>query len=121
MASTYKQFLASPSSSMLAANAALHYITTTTIIRGDTDILKHFSTLRNQITKSDDVLEVIDGGNVVAFQTKTSVTFLTSGGPYLPGLDDNFLAEVKVDIPIVRHGPSRLLPLCLALSSPWRP
>ena len=111
MASTYKQFLASPSSSLLAAGASLHYVTTTTTVRGATDIIKHFTTLRNQVGKnSEETLEVIDGGNVVAFQVKTSLTFITSGGPYLPGLDDNFLADLQVNLPIVRHHPPSLCP-----------
>lgn len=106
MASTYKQFLASPSSSLLAAGATLHYVTTTTTVRGATDIIKHFTTLRNQVGKNgEEILEVIDGKNVVAFQVKTSLTFITSGGPYLPGLDDNFLADMEVNLPIVRHPP----------------
>ena len=109
MASTYKDFLASPNSSLLADAATLHYITTTTTVRGATDIIKHLSTLRNQINKSsEEILEVIDGKNVVAFQVKTSLTFITSGGPYLPGLDDNFLADLEVNFPIVRH------PFCIA-------
>lgn len=104
MASTYQQFLASPNSSLLAEGATLHYITTTTTIRGATEIIKHFTTLRNQVTKSgEQILEIIDGKNVVAFQIKASLTFITSGGPYLPGLDDNFLADLEVHLPIVRH------------------
>lgn len=116
MASTYKQFLASPNSSLLAEGATLHYITTTTSVRGATDIIKHYSTLRKQVNKTgEEILEVIDGKNVVAFQIKTSLTFVTSGGPYLPGLDDNFLADLDVALPIVRHGSltPRLPPLCL--------
>ncbi|CAI4216676.1 unnamed protein product [Parascedosporium putredinis] len=102
MASTYRQFLASPNSSLLAANASLHYITTTTTIRGATDIIKHLNTLRNQIKKgAEDFLDVIEGRNATAIQTKTTITFVLSGGPYLPGLDDNFLADREVHLPIM--------------------
>lgn len=115
MASTYQQFLASPNSSLLAEGATLHYITTTTTVRGATEIIKHFTTLRNQVNKSgEQILETIDGKNVVAFQIKTSLTFITSGGPYLPGLDDNFLADLEVHLPIVRHHRATSLMSCLA-------
>ncbi|SPN97007.1 uncharacterized protein DNG_00523 [Cephalotrichum gorgonifer] len=102
MASTYKQFLASPNSSLLAGNATLHYITTTTAIRGSTEILKHFNTVRNQLKLSTgEVLDAIEGENALAYQVKTSLKFITSGGPYLPGLDDNFLAEREVHLPVL--------------------
>ena len=102
MASTYRQFLSSPNSSLLTANAALHYVTTTTTVRGATDIIKHLNSLRNQVKKSaEDFLDVIEGRGTVAIQAKTTLTFVSSGGPYLPGLDDNFLTEREVHLPIV--------------------
>ena len=102
MSSTYKQFLAAPNSSLLAPNATLHYVTTTTSFNGATDIIKHFSSLRNQLKKKmESPLEVIEGQNATAIEVETTLEFSTSGGPYLPGLDDNFLADRTVYLPIV--------------------
>ncbi|KAF4984837.1 hypothetical protein FZEAL_65 [Fusarium zealandicum] len=101
MAATYKQFLAAPSASLLADNAALHYVTTTTTFAGPTQIIKHISALQRQVTKKkEDVFNIIDGQNVVVFEVDTGLGFQTSGGPYLPGLDDNFLSARDVYLPI---------------------
>lgn len=98
----YKQFLAAPASALLADDAALHYVTTTTSYRGATDIIKHLGTLRNQVKKKkEDFLTVIEGQNAAAIEVDTALEFLTSGAAYLPGLDDNFLADRTVYLPVV--------------------
>ncbi|KAH7163163.1 hypothetical protein B0J13DRAFT_634362 [Dactylonectria estremocensis] len=92
MAATYKQFLAAPSSSLLADTASLHYVTTTKSFSGSTEIIKHINGLQKQISKKkEDILNLVDGGNAVVLEIDTGLSFLTGGGPYLPGLDDNFL------------------------------
>ncbi|KAB5580664.1 hypothetical protein GE09DRAFT_447565 [Coniochaeta sp. 2T2.1] len=98
----YKQFLAAPNTSALADNASLHYITSTTSFRGANEIIKHLSSVRNQIKKKkEDLLHVVEGQNAIAAEVDTAFEFLTSGGPYLPGLDDNFLADRTVYLPVV--------------------
>ena len=104
----YKQFLAAPNTSMLADDASLHYITSTTSFRGATEILKHLSSMRNQVKKKrEDLMHVVEGQNAIAAEVDTAFEFVTSGGPYLPGLDDNFLADRTVYLPIVSN--ARLL------------
>ncbi|RCI15560.1 hypothetical protein L249_3490 [Ophiocordyceps polyrhachis-furcata BCC 54312] len=101
-AATYKQFLAAPSTSLLADQATLHYVTTTTTFTGATDIVKHLSALQRQVQKKKQaVLSTIDGGHVVALEVDTDLEFLTSGGVYLPGLDDNFLSDRTASLPIM--------------------
>ncbi|KAM0343824.1 hypothetical protein ACHAPU_008093 [Fusarium lateritium] len=101
MAATYKQFLAAPSSSMLADTAALHYVTTTTTFAGPTQIMKHLTGLQKQVSKKkEEVFNIVDGQNVIVLETDTGLGFKTSGGPYLPGLDDNFLSARDVYLPI---------------------
>lgn len=98
----YKQFLAAPNSSALAQNASLHYITTTTSFYGPTDIIKHLNSQRNQIKKSkEEVLNVVEGQGALAVQTELSLEFQENGGAYLPGLDDQFLSDRTVYIPVV--------------------
>lgn len=99
---TYRQFLAAPSTSLLADDATLHYVTTTTTFSGATDIVKHLSALQRQVQKKkQDVLSTIDGGKIVALEVDTDLEFLTSGGVYLPGLDDNFLSDRTANLPIM--------------------
>ncbi|KAJ4196816.1 Hypothetical protein NCS54_00089300 [Fusarium falciforme] len=101
MAATYKQFLAAPSSSLLADTAALYYVTTTTTFSGPTQIIKHLNGLQKVVAKKkEEVFNVVDGGNVAVFEIDTGLGFQTGGGPYLPGLDDNFLSARDVYLPI---------------------
>jgi hypothetical protein len=106
MAATYKQFLAAPSSALLAEQATLHYLTTTTSFTGPTDIIKHLNTLQKQVAKKkQDAINVVEGANAIVLEVDTTLEFLTSGGAYLPGLDDNFLCDRTAQLPIVsfRH------------------
>lgn len=101
-AATYKQFLTAPNSSLLAPNATLYYITTTTTYNGPTDIIKHLNTLRNQVKKKkEEILDIVEGRDAIAAEVDTTLEFVTSGGAYLPGLDDNFLSDRTVYLPIV--------------------
>lgn len=110
MAATYKQFLASPSSALLADNASLHYVTTLTSFVGAAEIIKHLGTLQKQVKKKkEEVLNVIDGQNIIAVEADTHIEFITSGGAYLPGLDDNFLSDREAFLPIVSANPSPIV------------
>lgn len=101
MAATYKQFLASPSPALLADKASLHYITTTTSFAGSAEVIKHFTGLSKHVQKKkEDVLNIVEGDNGVVFEIDTGLEFQISGGPYLPNLDDNFLTDRVVYLPI---------------------
>lgn len=107
MAALYKQFLASPSSSLLAEDASLHYVPTTTSIKGSSEIIKHLTTVSKQVRKKkEDILNTVDGQINAAFEVDTGLEFLTSGGPYLsvvnlPKLDDNLICDRVVYLPVV--------------------
>lgn len=104
MAAVYQQFLASPSASVLADKAALHYLTTTTTIAGADDIIKHLEGLRKHLNKKkEEVVNAVEGQSSAAFEIDTALEFLLSGGPYLPGLDDNFITDRDVSLPVVSH------------------
>lgn len=101
-AATYKKFLAAPNSSLLADKATLHYVTTTTAFAGATEIIKHLNSLQKQVkTKKQDALQVIEGQDAIAVEVDTALEFLTSGGAYLPGLDDNFLTDRVAHLVVV--------------------
>lgn len=112
----YKQFLAAPNSSALAQNASLHYITTLSSFHGPTDIIKHLNSTRNQIKKNkEELLNVVEGQNALAVQAELTLEFQDTGGPYLPGLDDQFLSDRTVYLPVVSltpPHPSLRLPAC---------
>ncbi|KAG8421296.1 hypothetical protein J3458_003186 [Metarhizium acridum] len=102
MTSVYKQFLASPSSSLLADKASLHYVTTTTSVFGATEIIKHLNTLQKQVkVKKQEFLNLVDGQTVIVAEVDTALEFQTSGGAYLPGLDDNFLSDRVAHLSII--------------------
>ncbi|KAI0542859.1 hypothetical protein GGR58DRAFT_449858 [Xylaria digitata] len=102
LAAAYQQFLAAPNPSHLAENATLNYITTTTAFRGSSDILQHLNTSRRQINKKkENVLSLVHGQNAIAIEIETGLEFITSGASYLPTLDDNFLTDRTVYIPIM--------------------
>jgi hypothetical protein len=100
--SAFKQFLAAPKPTFLADNASIHYITTLVTFNTSSEIIKHLSSLTRQLKKKEEnFLDVIESENALAVEVETTIEFLTGGGPYLPGLDDNFLADRTVTFPIV--------------------
>lgn len=101
MANIYTQYLQSPSTSHLADDATLVYVTTTTEIREPTAILKHLNAQAKQIeVKENKVLNVVDGQDGVAVETETTLQFKLGGGTYLPGMDENLLDERVVTFPM---------------------
>lgn len=100
--SAYKQFLAAPNSSLLATDASLHFITTLISVNGSSNIVKHLNGQQHQLQKKEETfLNIVEGTSSIAAEIHTTVEFKTSGGSYLPGLDDNFLADRTVTFPIV--------------------
>ena len=98
----YQSFLASPNASALAADASLNYITTLTTINSAPAVAKHMlqSVLKK---KQEKVLSTVVGDNALCVDVETTIEFVTGGGAYLPGLDDNFLSDRVVTFPIVSH------------------
>lgn len=102
LADVYKQFLAAPSPSLLASDASLVYVTTATVLKGADKIIEHFKLNANKLhADKQDVLTVVESHDAVVVEVDTTIKFLTAGGAYLPGLDDNFLADRTVYLPIV--------------------
>ena len=105
----YQSFLRSPNASVLTDDASLNYITTLTTIKGAATIVKHVISQGKILEKKqENVLNTVEGGNAISLEVETIIEFVSGGGPYLPNLDDNFLADRVVTIPIV----SSKLELC---------
>ncbi|KAF1975822.1 hypothetical protein BU23DRAFT_632681 [Bimuria novae-zelandiae CBS 107.79] len=103
LSAKYKAFLASPSSGALADSASLHYITTLTSINDAPTIIKHLAVQEKMLKKKEQkVLSAIEGTNgQVCVDVEMTIEFISGGGAYLPGLDDNFVADRIVTLPMV--------------------
>jgi hypothetical protein len=100
----YAAFLANPSSGALAGNATLHYITTLTSIQDATAIIKHLAVQEKQLKKkTQKILDAVQDSHALSVDVDTTIEFQSGGGAYLPGLDDNFVADRTVTFPMVWH------------------
>ncbi|KAI9838666.1 MAG: hypothetical protein M1819_004980 [Sarea resinae] len=98
----YQQFLASPSAAALAEDASINYITTLTSIHESSAIYKHLMSQSKDLKKKEEkVLNSIEDQYGICIEVETTLEFIASGGAYLPGLDDNFLADRVVTFPII--------------------
>lgn len=103
LTSIYESFLASPNASSLNSDASYNYITTLTTIKTAVAIVKHHTAHQKVLTKKEErVLSCIEGSDALCLDVETTLEFMTGGGAYLPGLDDNFLADRVVTFPMVK-------------------
>lgn len=101
--SIYQDFLASPHVSTLSNDASLNYITTLTTINTAAAIIKHHTAHQKVLTKKEEkILSCIEGSDALCLDVETTLAFISGGGAYLPGLDDNFVADRVVTFPMVR-------------------
>ncbi|KAK2873502.1 hypothetical protein FQN49_002318 [Arthroderma sp. PD_2] len=98
----YEGFLARPEPEALAEQSSLHYITTTTTHTGAENIIKHLQAVRRVLDKkTQTTLGAIEGANSLCLDVETTLHFTCGGGPYLLSLDDNFLVDQTVTLPMV--------------------
>ena len=100
----YQRFLASPAvnKNFLADNASIHYITSGVSVNSPDAIVKYLQVESRQINKRiEKVISSVVTADSLVLEVETEFEFVTSGANYLPGLDDNFLADHVVLLPIV--------------------
>ena len=98
----YQQFLSSPSAAALSDQASIIYVPTLTTITEPNAILKHLVAQAKLLKKkSEKVLSAVEGDHGICLDIETTIEFVAGGGTYLPGLDDNFLADRIVTFPMV--------------------
>lgn len=98
----YERFLAAPTAEALSEKASINYITTLTTITEPVAILKHLVAQAKQLNKKvEKVIGAVEGQSGLCLDVETILEFLSGGGAYLPGLDDNFLADRTVTFPAV--------------------
>ena len=101
--SVYQSFLASPNASALNNHATLNYIPTLTTIKTAAAIVKHHAAHQKILTKKEEkVLSCIESSDALCLDVETTLEFITGGGTYLPGLDDNFVVDRVVTLPMVK-------------------
>ena len=102
LTSAYEAFLGFPSATHLSEDASLNYITTLTTVNGSAAIAKHLSQQQKIVRKKHEkLLGTVEANTALCVDVETTLEFITGGGAYLPGLDDNFLADHVVTFPMV--------------------
>lgn len=100
--SVYQSYLANPSEAALSEQASLNYITTLTTINTAASIIKHNAAHQKVLKKKQEVvLDCVEGTGAVTLDVDTTLEFISGGGAYLPGLDDNFVSNRVVTFPMV--------------------
>ena len=98
----YEAHLANLNAPALSEDSSLNYITTLTTINTAAAITRHHAAHQKVLKKKEEkILSCIEGHNGLCLDVETTIEFLAGGGAYLPGLDDNFLADRVVTFPIV--------------------
>lgn len=98
----YERFLADPSPASLSADAALNYIATTTTFSCPDPIVKHLTSQSRIVKKkSEKIVNAVEGVHSLCLDVETALEFTSGGGAYLLELDDNFLVDRVVTVPIV--------------------
>ena len=96
---TYQSFLSDPSAALLSDEASLNYITT---FNSSAAVVKHFAAHQKVLKKKEEkVLSAIESDNALCLDIETTLEFITGGGAYLPGVEENFLSDRVVIFPIV--------------------
>lgn len=101
---SYAAFLDAPSKNALADHATLHYVPTLTTLNDAAAIIKHFTVQEKLLKKkSQKIIDAIEGHQGLSVDVETTLELVNGGGAYLPGLDDNFVADRTVTFPMVRR------------------
>ncbi|OJD30898.1 ntf2-like protein [Diplodia corticola] len=102
LSAAYQSFLGAPATAQLAPGASLHYVPTTTTVTEPTAILKHLVAQGKLLKKkAEKILSTIESSNGLCLDVETTLELVNGGGAYLPGLDDNFIADRTVTFPVI--------------------
>ncbi|KAL8788249.1 MAG: hypothetical protein Q9213_001769 [Squamulea squamosa] len=98
----YQSYLANPNASAFAPDGALNYVTTLTTLHKSDVIGRHLAAHQKILKKKhENILHTIESEDSLCLEIDTTIEFITGGGMYLPGLDDNFLADQLVTFPVI--------------------
>ncbi|KAF3938588.1 hypothetical protein ABW19_dt0210267 [Dactylella cylindrospora] len=99
----YTAFLTNPKKEVLHAQAGLHYISSTgNSFQTSAAIIGHLTREALLYEKKEQkVLSAVESSDAVVVEVSTTIEFKNGGGVLLPGLDDNFVADQTVYLPMV--------------------
>ena len=98
----YQSYLGNPTATAFATDASINYIPTLTTIHKTDAIAKHLTAHQRVLRKKNErILHTVESHDALCIEVDTTIEFITGGGSYLPGLDDNFLADQLITLPIV--------------------
>jgi hypothetical protein len=98
----YERFLASPNPLSLSENVSLNYIPTLRTFTQSGPVIRHLeSQSKSEVRKkAEKVIAAVEGQNSLSLDVETTLEFISSGGAYLPGLE-NFVTDRVVTFPSV--------------------
>lgn len=99
----YSEFITSPKRDALHGQAGLHYIGSTgsSFQSGDA-IINHLRREAGWYTKKEQkILSSVETHSSVVLEISNTIEFTNGGGMLLPNLDDNFVADQTVTLPMV--------------------
>ncbi|KAF3090829.1 hypothetical protein TWF569_010254 [Orbilia oligospora] len=99
----YSEFITSPKRDSLHNQAGLHYIGSTgsSFQSGDA-IINHLKREAGWYTKKEQkILSSVESHNSVVVEISNVIEFTNGGGMLLPNLDDNFVTDQTVTLPMV--------------------
>jgi hypothetical protein len=99
----YTAFLAAPTTDALAEAASLHYVPSLTTVRTAPRIVSQLTATAQLKRVAEKAVAggAIESGDALMLDVETTIEFVSDGGGYLPGLDDNFLADRVVTFLVV--------------------
>ena len=88
--SVYERFLTSPDPLSMSGNASLHYIPTLRTFTQPGAIIRHIeSQTKNEVRKkAEKIIAAVEGQSSLTLDVETNLEFISSGGAYLPGLEE---------------------------------
>ncbi|GAO50687.1 hypothetical protein G7K_4809-t1 [Saitoella complicata NRRL Y-17804] len=97
----YDQYKSKPQASLLADDATLQYITSGVTVTGANAIITRRAKYRDEITVTENVIAKHVASESIVFEVAATITFTNGPGWLVPGIDDNFLFDKTIEIPLV--------------------
>ena len=101
LASSYQTFRTTGNPAGLCSDAALHYVPTLLTHKEPTAIAKHLAAQAKELLKKEEVLSSVETATALVQEVQTRLEFRTGGGAYLPGLEENLIADQMATVVIV--------------------
>lgn len=99
----YKAFLLSPQELHLSSKPKLTYVTTCSTLEGVNAILENHKLNNRHLKKTENIISAHISFDSLVLETVTTIDFRNGVGSYVPTLDQNFVVDHSVVVPIVSN------------------